>query len=139
MTVKAILSRKGTNVVTADPNASLGEAVKTLAAHRIGAIVVTGADHAAQEELARGLERRLWVCIESLLCPTGDVGKSDPPWVEPLRGVEDRRITHDDLGAEAPVSQIGPIANIAIADTDEVRQAIAAHIGEENRLEIVRR
>ncbi|HEY4920359.1 MAG TPA: CBS domain-containing protein [Xanthobacteraceae bacterium] len=44
MTVKAILSRKGTNVVTADPNASLGEAVKTLAAHRIGAIVVTGAD-----------------------------------------------------------------------------------------------
>jgi len=45
MTVKAILSRKGTNVVTADPNASLGEAVKTLAAHRIGAIVVTGADH----------------------------------------------------------------------------------------------
>jgi CBS domain-containing protein len=45
MTVKAILSRKGTTVVTADPNASLGEAVKTLAAHRIGAIVVTGADH----------------------------------------------------------------------------------------------
>jgi len=44
MTVKAILSRKGANVVTADPNASLGEAVKTLAAHRIGAIVVTGAD-----------------------------------------------------------------------------------------------
>ena len=44
MTVKAILSRKGNDVVTADPNASLGEAVKTLAAHRIGAIVVTGAD-----------------------------------------------------------------------------------------------
>jgi len=44
MTVKAILSRKGNDVVTADPNASLGEAVKTLAARRIGAIVVTGAD-----------------------------------------------------------------------------------------------
>ncbi len=44
MTVKTILSRKGTDVVTADPNASLGEAVKILAARRIGAIVVTGAD-----------------------------------------------------------------------------------------------
>jgi CBS domain-containing protein len=44
MTVKAILSRKGTDVVTADPNATLGEAVRTLSARRIGAVVVTGAD-----------------------------------------------------------------------------------------------
>ena len=44
MTVKSILSRKGNDVVTADPNASLGEIVKTLAARRIGAVVVTGAD-----------------------------------------------------------------------------------------------
>jgi CBS domain-containing protein len=44
MTVKAILSRKGNDVVTADPNASLGETMKTLAARRIGAVVVTGAD-----------------------------------------------------------------------------------------------
>jgi CBS domain-containing protein len=44
MTVKAILSRKGTDVVTADPNATLGDAVKTLGARRIGALVVTGAD-----------------------------------------------------------------------------------------------
>ncbi|HEY1544880.1 MAG TPA: CBS domain-containing protein [Xanthobacteraceae bacterium] len=44
MTVKTILSRKGTDVVTADPNATLGDAVKTLGARRIGALVVTGAD-----------------------------------------------------------------------------------------------
>jgi CBS domain-containing protein len=44
MTVKAILSRKGTDVVTAEPTATLGDAVKTLGAHRIGALVVTGAD-----------------------------------------------------------------------------------------------
>jgi CBS domain-containing protein len=44
MTVKAILSRKGNDVLTADPNATLGEVVKTLAARRIGAVVVTGAD-----------------------------------------------------------------------------------------------
>ncbi len=44
MTVKAILSRKGNDVVTADPNATLAEAVRILAARRIGALVVTGAD-----------------------------------------------------------------------------------------------
>ncbi|MCZ7661089.1 MAG: CBS domain-containing protein [Xanthobacteraceae bacterium] len=44
MTVKAILSRKGTDVVTVEPKASLTEAVKLLTARRIGAVVVTGAD-----------------------------------------------------------------------------------------------
>jgi CBS domain-containing protein len=44
MTVKAILARKGTDVVTAEPNATLGEVVRVLSARRIGAVVVTGAD-----------------------------------------------------------------------------------------------
>ncbi|HEY2135293.1 MAG TPA: CBS domain-containing protein [Xanthobacteraceae bacterium] len=44
MTVKAILSHKGSDVVTAEPHATIGEAVKLLAARRIGAVVVTGAD-----------------------------------------------------------------------------------------------
>ena len=44
MTVKAILSRTGNDVCTADPNATLAEAVRILAARRIGAVVVTGAD-----------------------------------------------------------------------------------------------
>jgi CBS domain-containing protein len=44
MTVQAILSRKGTNIVTVDPNASVADAVKLLATHRIGAVVATGAD-----------------------------------------------------------------------------------------------
>jgi CBS domain-containing protein len=42
MTVKAILSRKGGDVVTIAPTVPLGDAVKLLAARRIGAIVVTG-------------------------------------------------------------------------------------------------
>jgi len=42
MTVKAIVSRKGGDVVTIAPTARLAEAVKILAERRIGAIVVTG-------------------------------------------------------------------------------------------------
>jgi CBS domain-containing protein len=45
MTVRAILSRKGRDVSTIAPTASLSEAVKLLAERRIGAVVVTGPDN----------------------------------------------------------------------------------------------
>ena len=45
MTVKAILSRKGGDVVTITPTAILSAAVKLLAERRIGALVVTGPDN----------------------------------------------------------------------------------------------
>ena len=45
MTVKAILSRKGGDVVTIAPTASLTAAVKLLAERRIGAVVVTGPEN----------------------------------------------------------------------------------------------
>ncbi|HSI39281.1 MAG TPA: CBS domain-containing protein [Xanthobacteraceae bacterium] len=41
MTVRAILAAKGGDVMTIAPEVSLGEAVKLLAAHKIGAVVVT--------------------------------------------------------------------------------------------------
>jgi CBS domain-containing protein len=45
MTVKAILSAKGGNVVTIEPNTNVLIAAKLLAERRIGALVVTGPDH----------------------------------------------------------------------------------------------
>jgi CBS domain-containing protein len=44
MTVKAILSRKGKDVLTIEPTATLAAAVKLLTDRRIGAVVITGAD-----------------------------------------------------------------------------------------------
>ena len=44
MTVKTIVSRKGRDVVTVEPSATLEAAIATLAEHRIGAVVVLGAD-----------------------------------------------------------------------------------------------
>ena len=44
MTVKTIVSRKGREVVTIEPGATLEAAIATLAEHRIGALVVLGAD-----------------------------------------------------------------------------------------------
>ena len=42
MTIKAILARKGREVVTIEPGATLAAAVMLLAERRIGALVVTG-------------------------------------------------------------------------------------------------
>lgn len=44
MTVKAILERKGHEVLTVGPNEKLSEAVRTLAENRVGALVVTNGD-----------------------------------------------------------------------------------------------
>jgi CBS domain-containing protein len=44
MTVRAILSRKGNDVATIEPNVALTAAMKILAERRIGALVITGAD-----------------------------------------------------------------------------------------------
>jgi|SRR5579871_4468212 len=44
MNVKAILSAKGSGVVTIEPNVTLEAAAMVLAKHRIGALVVLGAD-----------------------------------------------------------------------------------------------
>jgi CBS domain-containing protein len=41
MTVKAILETKGRDVVTMTPDRTLAEAARTLAEHRIGAVVIT--------------------------------------------------------------------------------------------------
>ena len=44
MTVKAILSNKGSNVITIEPTATLDTAMKTLAEHKIGALLILGPD-----------------------------------------------------------------------------------------------
>jgi len=44
MTVKTILSAKGGDVISIEPTATLEIAVKTLAKHRIGALLVLGPD-----------------------------------------------------------------------------------------------
>ncbi len=63
MTVKAILSRKGSNVVTIEPTADLAAAVKTLSDNRIGAVIITGADSRvagilSERDIVRALAER---------------------------------------------------------------------------------
>ena len=54
MTVKAILSAKGSEVHTIEPTTNLAAAAKLLAERKVGALVVTGLDAAAIGDLAAG-------------------------------------------------------------------------------------
>ncbi|MFL4969386.1 MAG: CBS domain-containing protein [Xanthobacteraceae bacterium] len=63
MTVKAILSRKGTDIVTIEPTATLAEAAKLLAERRIGAVLVLGiegrvAGILSERDIVRALAER---------------------------------------------------------------------------------
>jgi CBS domain-containing protein len=73
MTVKTILSRKGDDVVTIEPTATLGDAVKMLDMHRIGAVVITGADHQilgilSERDVVRTLSHNVRVTGGCQLC-----------------------------------------------------------------------
>jgi CBS domain-containing protein len=75
MTVKAIVSRKGRDVLTIEPTASLAAAVKLLAERRIGAVVITGADHQvigilSERDIVRALASRGTAALDE---PVGQV------------------------------------------------------------------
>jgi CBS domain-containing protein len=86
MTVKAILSAKGSGVTTTEPAATLESGIRILAERGIGALVVLGADHqvigilserdivralaergaaALTEPLARVMTRKISTCTQS--------------------------------------------------------------------------
>ena len=86
MTVKTILSTKGSNVTTTEPTATLEFGIRILAERGIGALVVLGADHrvigilserdvvralaergagALTEPLARVMTRKISTCTQS--------------------------------------------------------------------------
>jgi CBS domain-containing protein len=86
MTVKTILSTKGSNVTTTEPTATLESGIGILAERGIGALVVLGADHrvigilserdvvralaergagALTEPLAQVMTRRISTCTQS--------------------------------------------------------------------------
>ena len=63
MIVKAILAAKGGNVVNIEPTATLETAVKTLAEHKIGALLVLGPDRRvmgilSERDIVRALGER---------------------------------------------------------------------------------
>jgi len=71
MTVKAILSHKGNDVVTIKPTATLCDAAEILDEHGIGAVVITGADQQiplSERDIVRTLAHNARVAGGYQLC-----------------------------------------------------------------------
>ena len=66
-----------------------------------------------------------------------DVGQADALLVEQVGTVEPGRVVHRDLGAEPAVAQVGPVADLAVADAHQVGEAVAGHVGQVDRLRAV--
>ena len=63
-----------------------------------------------------------------------DVGEADAARVEATERVERHLPAHLHLGAEAAEAEVGPVADAAVGDADEVGEPVAAHVREEDRL-----
>ncbi len=75
MTVKTILSAKGSEVITIGPNATLEEAIAVLNKHRIGAVVVLGAEQRvigilSERDIVRALADRGAAAVKEPLAQT---------------------------------------------------------------------
>jgi CBS domain-containing protein len=75
MSVKTILSTKGSEVITIGPNATLEEAIAILTKHRIGAVVVLGADQRvigilSERDIVRALADRSAAALKEPLAQT---------------------------------------------------------------------
>src|ERR1700688_5061816 len=111
MTVRAILSTKGSDVTTTEPTATLASGVRILAERGIGALVVLGADHrvigilserdvvralaergagALTEPLARAMTRKISTCTQSETVNT-IMEQMTADKFRPWPGVEKRR------------------------------------------------
>ena len=75
MSVKTILSTKGSEVITIGPNATLEDAIAILTKHRIGAVVVLGADQRvigilSERDIVRALADRSAAALKEPLAQT---------------------------------------------------------------------
>jgi CBS domain-containing protein len=75
MNVKNILSQKGADVLTLEPTATLADAMDILAKRRIGALVITGADHRivgilSERDVVRAIAERGTDILQSTVAET---------------------------------------------------------------------
>ena len=140
MTVKAILSRKGGDVVTIAPTASLTDAVKLLAQRRIGAVVVTGPDsrvagilserdivrsvaergHAALDDnVGSVMTRRVSTCTETDTIAV-NIGADDGRQIPPRAGGRPRQL--------AGVISIGDVVKWRVGEIEGESAALREYI-----------
>ncbi len=141
MTVAHILREKGGDVVTIGPEASVGEAVRLLAEHGIGAVLVCGGDGGIVGVLSeRDIVRALVDAEVPLLeRPVSDLMTRDVVTVRPGDGIASvmavmtgHRIRHlpvlDERGTLIGLISIGDVVKQRIAEAEREAEALKDYI-----------
>jgi CBS domain-containing protein len=140
MTVREILSRKGSDVVTADPNATLSDAVQLLAARRIGAVVITGADRRivgilSERDIVRTLADKGAQALELPIAEvmtrkviTCGVGETVPEIMERMTVGKFRHVPVVEQGRLAGIISIGDVVKSRVQQMEQESAALQEYI-----------
>jgi CBS domain-containing protein len=140
MTVRAILSHKGRDVVTIAPTATLSEAVKLLSERRIGAVIVTGADSRvagilSERDIVRVIGERGHAALEEnvgavmtrkvITCTETDTIASI---MERMTAGKFRHLPVVDQGRLAGVISIGDVVKMRVHEIEHETEALREYI-----------
>lgn len=140
MTVREILSRKGSDVVTADPNATLSDAVQLLAARRIGAVVITGADRRivgilSERDIVRTLAEKGAQALEQPIAEvmtrkviTCGVGDTVPEIMERMTVGKFRHVPVVEQGRLTGIISIGDVVKSRVHQMEQESAALQEYI-----------
>ena len=140
MTVRAIITFKGRDCVTVAPDATLAEAARLLAKHRIGALVITGAERrvvgilserdivhamAAKGELALALPVSGAMTREVVTCNEDD---TIPELMQRMTAGRFRHVPVVDRGQLSGIVSIGDVVKHRLAELEREHDALREYI-----------
>jgi CBS domain-containing protein len=140
MIVKSILSAKGSDVATIAPTATLAEATKVLAQHKIGALVVTGAGGRitgiiSERDIVRALAQHGGAALQLLLTDvmtrrvvTCSPGDSVSVLMELMTAGKFRHLPVTDDGQLIGIISIGDVVKYRLTELQFEQDALRDYI-----------
>jgi len=140
VTVNDILSQKGDHVLTIEPTATLAEAVQILAQRRIGALLVTGADHRivgiiSERDIVRSLDEKgtavLGVPVAEVMTRkvvTCGRNETIAEIMERMTGGKFRHVPVVEHGRLAGIVSIGDVVKARLSELENEQDALREYI-----------
>jgi CBS domain-containing protein len=140
MTVKAILESKGHEVFTLGPNEKLSEAIRMLAEHRIGALVITNGDRKivgilSERDIVRVVAREgagaLDITVRSAMTPKVKICNENHTVNEVMEIMTRGRFRHlpvEKNGQLDGIVSIGDVVKRRIEDVEREAEEIKQYI-----------
>ncbi len=140
MTVKAILDSKGRDVLTLGPNDKLADAIRTLAEHRVGALVITNGDRKivgilSERDVVRVIAQRgdgaLELSVREAMTPKVKICNENHTVNEIMEIMTTGRFRHlpvEKDGLLHGIVSIGDVVKRRIEDVEREAEEIRAYI-----------